>query len=136
MAIPPIRADGTLPPGEHPATLDEIFAAFQATTPERQSLNDALKVCVETIRRLRLADQVALDGSYVTSKPSPSDIDMVVLTPGVYQLAGERRYTAEGIDTALLDIQFAHDAADFQGWMTFFSADRNLSPKGIIRLQF
>ncbi|HEX6122059.1 MAG TPA: hypothetical protein VFY89_02810 [Ktedonobacterales bacterium] len=61
---------------------------------------------------------------------------MVVLTPGVYQLAGEQRYAAEGIDATLLDIQFAHDAADFQGWIAFFSTARDLTPKGVISLLY
>jgi hypothetical protein len=61
---------------------------------------------------------------------------MVVLTSGVYQLAGEQRYAAEGIDTALLDIQFAHDAADFQGWIGFFSTARDLTPKAVISVLY
>ena len=77
---------------------------------------------------------MALDGSYITNKQQPSDVDVVVLTPGVYQLAGEQRYSAEGIDTALLDIQFAHDEAAFQGWIAFFSMTRALTPKGIVLL--
>src|SRR5262249_28964831 len=112
----------------HPASIrrhpDQVFAALPDTTPERQALNAALSQCVATVRRLQLADQIILGGSFVTSKPDPADVDMVVLTPGVYQLAGEQRYAAEGIDIILLDIQFAHDAADFQGWLMFFSTAR------------
>jgi hypothetical protein len=81
-----------------------------------------------------MAQQIAVDGSYATDKATPGDIDLVVLTPGMYQLAGERRFAAEGIDLNLLDIQFAHDAADFQGWLGFFSLSRNGTPKGIIVL--
>ena len=136
MPLPALRADGTLPTGVHQATLDEVFAAFPATTPERQALNAALTHCVATVRRLHLADQIALDGSYVTSKPDPADVDMVVLTPGVYQLAGEQRYAAEGIDITLLDIQFAHDDADFQAWLTFFSTARGSQVKGLVSLIF
>jgi hypothetical protein len=136
MPLPALRADGTLPPGIHRATLEELFAAFPGATPQRQALNDALAAAVATIKRLGLADEVALDGSYVTGKPDPADVDVVVLTPGVYQLAGERRFAAEGIDTTLLDFQFAHDAAAYQGWLTFFATARNLAPKGIVALVY
>jgi hypothetical protein len=136
MPLPALRADGTLPPGVHRATLDEVFAAFPAATLERLALNVALSSCVATIKRLRLANQVALDGSYVTSKPDPADVDIAVLTPGVYQLAGEQRYAAEGIDMRSLDIQFAHDATDFQGWLMFFSTMRSGQGKGVISLIF
>lgn len=134
MPLPALLADGSLPPGIHRATLSEIFSSFPATTPKRQALNHALAFCVATIQRLSLADQIALDGSYISRKTDPGDVDMVVLTPGVYQLAGEQRYNAEGIDMNLLDIQFAHDVIDFQGWLAFFSTTRTLAPKGVVVL--
>lgn len=134
MPLPALRADGTLPPGTHAATLAEVFAAFPATTPERQALNQALSQCVATVQRLNLAQQIAIDGSYATDKLSPGDIDLAVLTPGMYQLAGEQRFATEGIDLNLLDIQFAHDAAAFQGWLVFFSLSRSGTPKGVIVL--
>ncbi len=136
MPLPTLGADGTLPPGLHVATLAEVFAAFPAITPGRRALDQALAHCVATVKRLSLADQIALDGSYVTGEPDPADIDMAVLTPGVYQLAGERRFAAEGIDTTLLDIQFAHDAAGFQGWVAFFSLARAGAPKGVVALVY
>ena len=138
MPLPTLRADGTLPPGIHQATLDEVFAAFPAISARRQALNQALSRCIAVVRQRRLADQIILDGSYITTKRDPSDVgirlDMVVLTPGVYQLAGEQRFAAEGIDVNLLDIQFAHDLTAFQGWITFFSTMRNAMSKGGIEL--
>ena len=136
MPLPALRADGSLPPGVHSASLDEVFARFPAVTPQRQALNGALSFCMATVQRLHLADQIILDGSYITNKPDPEDVDMTVLTPGIYQLAGEQRYSAEGIDMNLLDIQFAHDSADFQGWIAFFSTARDLSTKGVVSLAF
>ncbi|MGH2504257.1 MAG: DUF6932 family protein [Ktedonobacterales bacterium] len=134
MPLPALRADGTLPPGAHRASLQEVLSRFPGTTLSRQALNSALATCVTTVRRLRLAERIALDGSYVTSKQDPSDVDLAVLTPGLYQLTGEQRYAAEGIDMRLLDIQFAHDDADFQGWLAFFSMTRAAIPKGVILL--
>lgn len=136
MPLPALRADGTLPPGVHTATLDEVFAAFPAATPPRQALNAALANCVSTVKHLHLADRIALDGSYITREPAPADVDMIVLTPGIYQMAGEQRFAAEGIDTTLLDIQFAHDVAAFQGWLAFFATGRNNVPKGIVALVY
>jgi len=134
MPLPALRPDGTLLPGEHSASLAEVLAAFPAITPERQALNQALVQCVETVRRLNLAQQIAVDGSYCTDKATPADIDLVVLTPGMYQLAGERRFASEGIDMNLLHIQFAHDTVDFHGWLGFFSMSRTGTAKGVIIL--
>ena len=134
MPLPALRADGTLPPGVYQASLDEVFAAFPATTPERVALNNALADCVATVQRLSLADQMVLDGSYLTGKSDPGDVDMAVLTPGIYQLAGEQRFGAEGINVQLLDIQFAHDLLSFQGWIAFFSLARDGTPKGVVTI--
>lgn len=134
MPLPSLRADGSLAPGVHRVSLDEIFARFPATTPTRQALNSALASCVAALKALRLAEQVAIDSGYITRKQNPSDVDMAVLTPGVYQLAGEQRYVSEGIGTQLLDIQFAHDLVAFQGWLAFFSVTRAGTPKGVILL--
>jgi hypothetical protein len=132
MPLPALRADGTFPPGIYQATLDEVFLAFPAKTPQRVLLSSALASCVAIVQRLTLADQIALDGSYLTSKPDPGDVDLAVLTPGMYQLAGEQRFAAEGVDMQLLDIQFAHSLADFQGWLAFFSTARDGTSKGVV----
>src|SRR5579883_2303137 len=105
MPLPALRPDGTLAPGLHRASLDELLAAFPGTTPQRQALNQALIACVATIKQFNLAERIAIDGSFITNKGAPSDVDLGVLTPGVYQQVGEQHYTAVGIDTILLDIQ-------------------------------
>jgi hypothetical protein len=132
MSIPPLRPDGTLPPGGYDATLDEVIAAYPATTPQRQALNDALIRFVEVARRLGTVHRIAVDGSYITSKPDPGDVDIAALTPGMYQQEGEQQVGAEGVDLVLLDAQFAHDASDFQRWVDFFATERDMTPKGII----
>ncbi len=62
-----------LPPGVHPADLDEVEAAF-ATNPWRRDLFNGL---VNAAGRLRAAGcpTIYLDGSYVTGKPRPRDFD-------------------------------------------------------------
>jgi uncharacterized protein DUF6932 len=136
MPLSALRADGTFPPGVYQASLDEVFATFPTTTQKRVVLHNALAFCVATVERLALADQIALDGSYLTNKPDPGDVDLTVLTPGIYQLAGEQRFTAEGINLQLLDIQFAHDLVDFQGWITFFSTVCDGTSKGVVTVTY
>src|SRR5262249_61330219 len=66
----------------------------------------------------------------------PADVAIVVLTPRVFELAGEQRYSAEGIDITLLHIQCAHDDTDVQGWLTVFSTARGGQSQGVISLIF
>ena len=82
MSIPPLQVNGTLPPGEHLATAAEIVAAFPAMTIERQDLNKALQDAIPALMKLKAiaSDMVVyIDGSFITSKPSPNDIDILVL---------------------------------------------------------
>lgn len=75
--------NGTLPPGEHHATMTEIITAFPPSTPERQELNQALLDALPAFITLksRAPDIIIyIDGSFVTSKHSPVDIDILVLS--------------------------------------------------------
>jgi uncharacterized protein DUF6932 len=83
MALPPRRADGALPAGEHHISdLDEIRATFPATSARRQSLETELARMVEAIRRLALGTELVIDGGYITGKLDPSDIDLALLSSG------------------------------------------------------
>ena len=86
--IPKLRQNGTLPPGQHPASWAEVVAAF-GTTPWRSNLIPGLeKLC----RHLRAAGaaHVWLDGSFTTKDPLPVDYDVC--------------YPAKQTDASKLDI--------------------------------
>ncbi len=87
MAIPPLQANGTLPPGEYHTTLSDLFAAFPSTTPKRQMLNQVLQDAVPTLEQLRLRAPdmiVYVDGSYVASEPDPSDLDLLIRSDDLF----------------------------------------------------
>lgn len=62
-----------LPPGFHPAGLDEVEAVF-ATNPRRRALFGGL---IDAALKLQMAgcSAIFLDGSYVSGKPKPGDYD-------------------------------------------------------------
>jgi hypothetical protein len=136
VPIPPLRIDGTLPPGVFDATLDELFAAFPPISARRRMLNDALTDFIVTVKQLGFVQEIAIDGSFITAKREPDDVDLVVLTPGIYQLDGEPFLVAEGVDLLIMDVLFAHDQFDYQQWLIFFSKKRNTTPKGLIHLVY
>jgi hypothetical protein len=79
MALPKLRADGTLPPGTHRATLAELTTAFdQANSAARPALSLALRHAVALIRAVDAAAIIYVGGSYVTDKRDPSDLDLAV----------------------------------------------------------
>jgi hypothetical protein len=78
--IPPLRPDGTLPPGIYQITLDELLIAYPPATEQRQILNDSLRRAVEELRKLDQSFIIYVDGSYVTSKAEPNDVDLLIQT--------------------------------------------------------
>ena len=78
--IPKRRPDGTLPPGVYQATIAEILAAYPPVNQQRQILNDSLQRAVEELRKLDPSLVIFVDGSYVTQKAEPNDVDLLVVT--------------------------------------------------------
>ena len=85
MPIPPFNKDAFLPPGVHDCTLEELrqrFGMFQGTD-WRPKLFARLEILVDSARRSGLFCAVIVNGSFVTGKSHPNDIDLVlVLKPG------------------------------------------------------
>jgi hypothetical protein len=106
MPIPDLDDRGVLPPGLHSCSLDEIgerFGSFRGSD-HRARLHDALVRYAAEARSTRVVRALVVDGSFVTSKPEPGDIDLVVvlggmmptgsLPPFVYNALSRRRIKA------------------------------------------
>ena len=74
MPIPKLNISGELPEGIHEATLDEIQEAFGSSSEQRQRLMTGLLAACENFRAAGVVD-VFVNGSFVTDKPEPADID-------------------------------------------------------------
>lgn len=78
MPLPPL-VNGILPPGTYQATLVELWVAFdrrESTT--RPALNRALQHAVTLIWSTDANASIFVDGSYITSKVDPIDVDLAV----------------------------------------------------------
>lgn len=83
-ALIPELDEGMLPEGLHSCTIDEVERAFGRfnRTDKRPRLTEKLKEYVSDVRRTGIASAVIVDGSYITKKPEPNDIDLIlVLSP-------------------------------------------------------
>ena len=79
MAIPELNDDGLLPEGLHECSLGEIlerFGRFQQSD-RRRRLGQRLQEFLGDVGSTGLAVAVVIDGSFVTGKPEPNDIDLV-----------------------------------------------------------
>ena len=85
MPIPALNADGFLPAGIFDCSLAEVRARFGNFhgTDTRPRLFAKLEEVVTAMQRSGLFETLLLDGSFITAKPAPNDIDLVaVLRPG------------------------------------------------------
>lgn len=75
--------DNVLPEGVHDCTPDEVEAAFGRfqRTDRRITLTERLKAYLAEAKRSGIVVSVVIDGSYVTAKDTPDDIDLLVALP-------------------------------------------------------
>ena len=134
--IPRLRSDGTLPPGEHHATLTEVLVAFPASSPERIVLNRALQDALPALQKLKFVAPdmiVYVNGSYTTSQSDPNDVDLLFLT----DMLTENQIIAFFRQECPISAIYFDIHADSLGQtylVRFFSATRLLLPKGIVVL--
>lgn len=78
MAIPAL-VNGLLPPGVYAATLQEVWDVFdRPESATRAALNQALAHAVTIIWARDMHALVYLNGSYVTDRIDPVDVDIAV----------------------------------------------------------
>ena len=78
MSIPVLNANGFLPAGIFECTLPEMrqrFGGFQKSD-QRLRLFARLEELFQAMQRSGLFESLLVDGSFVTAKPVPNDIDL------------------------------------------------------------
>jgi hypothetical protein len=132
--IPPLDDYGNLPTGIHWATLDEVVAAFGSGSPEREVQASELTEFVQWAIKAGIR-RIIVNGSFVTGKLSPNDVDVIVLPGPDYPTP---MVDAEMIHDSVwpfLQIIVAADDADLERWaIDDFGTDRRQLPKGVVEL--
>jgi Family of unknown function (DUF6932) len=115
--IPQFTADGLLPQGVHPATLEELSERFGGNERRRQ----LLRGLNEALRLLRAAGchRVYINGSFVTARERPNDIDVCWDIDGV---------DADALDPVFFDFEDGRAAQKARFGVEFFPAQ---VPEGV-----
>jgi hypothetical protein len=140
--IPEFRDDGYLPDGLHLATEADVTFRFGTDTPRRRRLALRLRRWIELSRAVS-AKRLLVDGSFVTSKLQPNDVDAVVWLPGDFvERVSTGNLEAMELETLLLtrhpeEIFAAEDRRDWDDWLEFFSRTRESDGrrKGVVEIQ-
>jgi hypothetical protein len=135
MAIPPFdESTGLLPPGDHEATLIEIEGRLCWNYRRKEIYRGLEYVAGELVSHH--VDKIWVDGSFVTRKERPGDVDVAYEVPeggdpeGWGWLSPQRRG----------DLKKIHRVHLFPDWPgqpqlnRWFCSDKDGNDKGIIRL--
>ena len=130
--IPDFDDLGNLPPGVHRATLDEVIARFGWQSEVRRTLAESLKWLMDLVRKAGGA-RLIVNGSFVTEKLEPNDVDCVVLTTAEYP-----RDPAAAAEL-LKGLPFMGIQLEAEGLFDVFvdevfSYDRDDNPKGMVEV--
>lgn len=130
--IPPFNEHGYLPPGIHPATLDEVAVRFGRESEVRRVQMESVRWLVDLAHRAGV-DRLIVNGSFVTDVLEPNDVDCVLLIgPGFPRdQAAETELVAA---LPFLELSLVNQG-DFNLLVDqFFATDRQAVPKGMVEV--
>lgn len=140
--LPDFDENGNLPPGEYIATLEEITNRFivprwKKRRPLTEALQDYLThIDIDILTRNIL--RIYIDGSYITSKLVPSDIDMLIVLRSDFDVDNYlwRLRTPERKRQGLDIHVYRENDIGLDRMLTGFKTDRDKKvPKGIVILE-
>jgi len=79
MPLPELDSHGDLPVGVHQASLDEVIARFGSGTPQRRLVTTRLLRVLKLAEGTGKLERFIIFGSYVTAKPNPNDVDIILI---------------------------------------------------------
>jgi len=140
--IPEFREDGYLPEGVHVATEAEVTFRFGTESIRRQKLALRLRRWIALCRAVS-ARKLFVDGSFVTSKTEPNDVDAVVWLPNDFvDQVNAQEVEAIELENMLLtrhpeEIFAAEDRHDWDAWLEFFGRTRESDGrrKGVVEIE-
>ena len=86
MPLPDFNANGDLPPAVHRAAWTEVMGRFGGGAGQRDVCTQRLAHIYELARRTGCLQRFVMFGSYVTAKPNPNDVDVILIMDDAFRL--------------------------------------------------
>ena len=141
--LPAFNQDGNLPEGVHRATEAEVLSRFATTSARRKWLGERLRNLLKMARATGKLERVVLWGSFVTSKESPNDLDVLLVMAADFdleQVPTDRRalfnYAQAKIrfnaDVFWTKVSIGQDTLDL--WLNTYQLGKDLKRRGIVEV--
>jgi len=136
--IPEFNKYGNLPAGIYKSSITCIENKFGKSSKERISLFKDFRKFLKMLSPFKKnINRLILDGSFVTSKESPEDIDCIMIINNDFRFIPEI-VEELGNSKELYNIHLfmfeEKNTESRRGMLNFFSKDKDLKPKGIIEV--
>lgn len=145
--LPPFNQHGLLPEGIHDCSFEEAearFGSFQQSE-RRPQLWAKFREFFGEAKATSLVAAVLLNGSFVTAKPDPNDIDLILVVAPTHDFAGDLSPAEYNVLSAKrvkqrhrLDVLVAHEKSDqYRRYLRLFTQVRwePNQNKGILRIK-
>ncbi len=104
MPLPHFGNTGDLPEGLHPAPLSEVIERFGGGSRQRQEVAARLLRVYRAAAATDMLERFVIFGSFVTSKPDPNDVDIILVMRDDFALSacgGEERMLFNHIEAEI-----------------------------------
>jgi hypothetical protein len=139
----PELTDGELPPGVHNVDWPEFISRFGGSSPRRLWLAGRLRTILElaaTGGRLR---RIFVWGSFVTAKPSPRDLDILLIMSDDFEVEQMPAPSQAVFDSTRAKLRFESDVFWARAsikqevldlWLDTYQTSRSFRKRGIVEL--
>jgi hypothetical protein len=144
MVLPEFNSDGDLPVGVHLTDWPEFRARFGTATPRREWLFERLRALVALAATTGKLRRIFIWGSLVTTKPSPRDVDVLLMMDEdfeVERIAAPAQVVFDSIRAKLLfesDVFWARASIGEETlalWLETYQVSRSFRKRGIVELE-
>jgi|RhiMethySRZTD1v2_1073278.scaffolds.fasta_scaffold294435_3 hypothetical protein len=141
--LPAFTEHGVLPIGVHQATAEEVFTRFATSPARRQWLGERLRDVIATAKATGKLHRLILWGSFVTAKPAPNDLDLLLIMAADFDPAQEPEPLRVLFDYPQARIRFRADvfwttvtmpAETLALWLDTYQIGKDFQRRGIVEV--
>jgi predicted nucleotidyltransferase len=144
VVLPELTAEGELPPGVHIADWQEFQSRFCDSSPRRAWLSGRFRTLLELAATAGELRRVFVWGSFVTSKPAPRDIDILLIMDEDFEVARMPASAQAVFDSVRAKLLFESDVFWARAsigdemldlWLDTYQISRTFRKRGIVEVK-
>jgi hypothetical protein len=144
VVLPDFTSEGDLPVGVHRCDWPEFQLRFGTSTPRRIWLVGRLEALVSLAGSTRKLKFIFVWGSFVTAKPSPKDLDVLLIMDERFELDSEPPSVQAAFDSVRARLLFESDVfwarasigkEVLDTWLETYQISRTFRKRGIVELK-